>query len=272
MLKTRILLIAISAALVALLFLLPRIVVENDQELAEGSTEAPENPAENNDFHASVAPELASRIAATRTKYETAEETEKSAIFADSLSQWYEKAGKLDSAAWYAEEAATFFNTQESWIKAGNQYYQAYNLAIDKGKQAQMAAKAQEVYGHVLENDPNNLDVKTKLAMTWVSSSNPMQGITMLREVLAQNPKHEEALYDMGMLSYQSGQYGKAIERLENLVKINPQHIQGQLLLGVSLMNAGQKERARKTLETVKKLDQDPAVQATVDSYLKDLK
>jgi hypothetical protein len=37
-------------------------------------------------------------------------------------------------------------------------------------------------------------------------------------------------------------------------------------------MNTNQKEKARSQFEKVKKMDPDPAVQATVDSYLKDLK
>jgi Flp pilus assembly protein TadD len=74
------------------------------------------------------------------------------------------------------------------------------------------------------------------------------------------------------MLSIQSGQYERAIERLEELIKINPAHIQGQLLLGLAWMNSGEKEKARKQFEKVKQLDKDPAVQATADSYLKDLK
>ena len=93
----------------------------------------------------------------------------------------------------------------------------------------------------------------------------------MMREVLAEDPKNEFALYNMGMLSIQSGQYDRAIERLEELKAVNPDHVQGLLLLGVAYMNKGNKDKARLQFERVKKLDKDPAVLATVDSYLKDL-
>jgi Flp pilus assembly protein TadD len=99
-----------------------------------------------------------------------------------------------------------------------------------------------------------------------------MQGIRMLREVLEADPRNEFALFNMGMLSVQSGQHERAIERLTELVAINPKHIQGQLLLGVAYMNTGRKKEARKQFELVKSLDQDPSVQATADSYLNDLK
>ena len=72
-----------------------------------------------------------------------------------------------------------------------------------------------------------------------------MQGITLLREILEADPKNELALFNLGMLSIQSGQYDKAVERLEALVKINPDHTQGHLLLGIALMNTGEKVRAR---------------------------
>jgi outer membrane protein len=80
------------------------------------------------------------------------------------------------------------------------------------------------------------------------------------------------ALYNMGMLSIQSGQHEKAVERLEELLKVNPNHTQGHLLLGIALMNTGDNGRAKEEFERVKEMDKDPAVQATVDSYLKDLK
>ena len=107
--------------------------------------------------------------------------------------------------------------------------------------------------------------------MTYISSS-PMQGINMLMEVLKADPQNESALFNLGMLSIQSGQNEKAVERLETLVKINPNHTQAQLLLGIAWMNLGDKTKARAQFEKVKQMDKDPAVQATVDSYLKDLK
>jgi outer membrane protein len=269
MLKTRIILIAISLLMVWLLFQLPKAVVNNDPELSSDSTDA--NGVADR-IHKEIGPELRKTIADLRARYQSVAESEKSAIFADSLAGRYQEAGRFDSAAWFAGEAASFLNTPESWIKAGDEYYQAYTFALDESKQREMAGKAQEYFGKVLDSDPDNLDVKTKMAMTYLSSPNPMKGITMLREVLARDPQNREALFNMGMLAIQSGQYERAIERFEALIKVDSTHVQGQLLLGVALLNTGDKARARAQFEKVKTMDQDPAVQAEVDSYLKDLK
>lgn len=267
MLKSRIILLVVSIVLVVVLFMLPKVVVKNDEQLATAdSTAMPQV-----DPHGAAPVTLQQAIARMRSGH-GASSGEKSAIFADSLADLYWEAGKFDSAAWFANEAATFFNTMESWIKAGDSYYQAYTFTLDQLRQEELAEKARQYFSMILKSNPGNLEVKSKMAMTYLSTANPMQGISMLREVLAEDPKNESALFNLGMLSIQSGQYDRAIERLKELTEVNPKHVQGQLLLGVAYKNKGDKKAAREQFEKVKQLDADPAVQATADSYLQDLK
>ena len=271
MIKTRIILLVASAVLIWLIFQLPKAVVENEASMTADSEGAADTVSSHIQSHSKAPEAVQARIKEFRALYAQGSEKEKNAIFADSLATLYRKANRFDSAAWFAEDASKVFKTTASWTKAGDNYYQAYTLALDQNRQGLMATKAQEFYAKVLEAEPANLEVKTKMAMTYLTSPNPMQGITMLREVLAKDPKNELALFNMGMLSIQSGQHDRAIERLTELVKVNPNHVQGQLLLGIAWMNKGEKELAREQFEKVKKMDNDPAVLATIDSYLKDL-
>ena len=271
MLKTRIILIVVAICLIAALFFLPKAVVENDSQLqtaedAKNSASMPASP------HGNTPQVIRTDINRLRARYLSSLPEEKNAIFADSLTSLYRQAGLFDSAAWFAERATTFFNTEESLLKAGNAFYEAYTFAIDRGKQNALAEKTRELFGKVLEKNPKNLEAKTKMAMTYLSSQSPMKGIAMLREVLTDDPKNELALFNMGMLSVQSGQYDKAAEWLEKLAAVNDRHLQGQLLLGVAYLKLGQKEKARQQFEKVKKMDKDPSVQATADSYLDELK
>ena len=270
MLRTRIILIVACAVVIWLIFLLPKAVVENDSQLAGVDSVASANNA--TATHATISKDILKSIKELRALYVSNSRDQKNTIFADSLAGLYTHAGQFDSAAWFAGEAASFFNTQESFVKAGNSYYEAYTFAMDPEKRESMAKKTRDFLGKVLEKEPKNHEIKAKVAMTYLSSSAPMQGILMLREILAEDPKNETALFNMGMLAIQSGQYEKAIERLIALLEVNPKHVQGQLLLGVAYMNKGDKTKAKAQFEKVKKLDNDPSVQATADSYLKDLK
>jgi outer membrane protein len=269
MLKTRLLLAAASALLIFLLFQLPKSVVENESDMA---SQVNDSVASHIQAKVEVPGEIKSRIEQLRAQRARSTEKEKNAIFADSLADLYRLSNRFDSAAWFAAESAKHFGTADKWIKAGDLYYQAYSIELDQEKQKAFAIQAQEYYGKVLGKDPRNLEIKTKMAMTYLTTSTPMQGITMLREVLAEDPNNQLALFNMGMLSIQSGQYDRAVERLEQLVRLNPSHLQGNLLLGIALMNSGKRQAAREQFEKVKQMDKDPAVQATVDSYLKDLK
>lgn len=269
MLKNRIILIVVSALVIVALFLLPKVVVNNEDQLVSAPADS---VTQSIDPHSETPEGLVKHIAHIRENYANAAEKQKKAIFADSLATLYAEAGKFDSAGWYAEDAAAFFNTEKSWFKAGDSYYQAYTFALNANKQGNLAAKTREQFQKVLDLNPGNAEAKTKMAMTYLSSSNPMQGITMLREVLKGDPKNELALFNMGMLSIQSGQHPKAVDWLTQLLEVNPNHIQGRLLLGLAYMNTNDKKKAREQFEKVKDMDKDPAVQATVDSYLKDLK
>ncbi len=268
MLKNRIILVVVSALVIVALFMLPKAVVNNDNQLASTGADSAGQTA---DPHTSAPEGLVKHIAHMRGEYAASSEKQKKAIFADSLATLYAKASRFDSAGVFAEEAASFFNTEESWFKAGDSYYQAYTFALNANKQGNLGEKAREQFQKVLDINPKNLEAKTKMAMTYLSSA-PMQGVAMLREVLETDPKNELALFNMGMLSIQSGQDEKAINWLGQLVEVNPKHTQGTLLLGIAYMNTKDKKKAKAQFEKVKDMDKDPAVQATVDSYLKDLK
>lgn len=272
MLKTRLILVLVSAILIVLIFMLPKAVVENESELKSGDTASASMKTPGTQGHAAVSAEEKKLISELRAALAKSSSNEKNAIFADSLQNLYAKAGMFDSAAWFGKEAATFFNTTESFLKAGNNYYEAFTFAMDQQKRMTMAEQAREWLGKVIKEEPKNYEARIKVAMTYLASGGPMQGIRLLRDVLSEDPKNELALFNMGMLSIQSGQFAKAEDWLEQLLEVNPNHVQGQLLYAVALMNTGKKAEARKQLEKLKNTEKDPAVQAEIDSYLQELK
>lgn len=273
MLRTRITLFIGAIILIVLLFNLPRVVVDNKkEEVSENNVSKDNSGSTETDIHEEeIDPNLQNKITSLKENLSVAKNIEKSITFADSLAQLYLEANKYDSAAKFFEIIAVKQPNKRNWLKTGNTYYEAYGFAMDREKQEMLGSKTREYLFKVLEEDANDLTAKNKLAMTYLSTSNPMQGIMMLREILETDPKNEQAMFNLGILSMQSGQYDKAVERLSNLVAIYPNNTQAQFFLGVSYLEIGNKEKAKEQFNLVKSLDDDPAVQATVDSYLEDL-
>ncbi|MDN4165673.1 tetratricopeptide repeat protein [Cytophagales bacterium LB-30] len=273
MLKNRIILAVVAVLMVVVLYTLPKVVVKNEEEAVEQHEEeeaSSETEPAAEEMHKQEMPATLKPIVKELNQAWLATGGNKLQT-ADSLRSLYLAAGVMDSAIYFSEQLVALQPDAATWRKAGEVYYEAFGFTLNEQKQAAYGEKARGFFQKVLDAEPNAWDVKTKMAMTYVSSKTPMQGILMLREVLENDPENTEALFNLGVLSIQTGQYDKAVERFERLLEVEPQHVQGNFYLGVAFMELGKKEQARAQFERVKQLDLDPAVQATVESYLQNL-
>ena len=276
--KIRVILFGAAAILIFLLYLLPRVVVDNDQQevtressSGEGMSAAQKEAIA--EAHAvDVNEDMRDRIARFRDSLRLAENSEKSLIFADSLAGLYQDINLPDSAAMFIEEIAETDPTLENKRRAGDAFYEAYGFAADPQRRSELAAKARGYYEQVLEAEPSDLAVKNRVAMTWLASSTPMQGILLLREIVQEDPENEQAMFNLGVLSMQSGQYDRAVERFEALTAAYPDNIEAQFFLGVSYLETGKRNKARKQFEWVIDNGADPETQAAAESYLESIK
>ncbi len=287
--KHQIILLAVAVLLIGGLYALPKVMIENNEqsqlvdeeeellEADEATMQANLKPVDATtnqpDGHSRQTDEtLVTHINSLRSRLQSSDNQEKNIIFADSLATAYELMRAYDSAAYYRVQLSEWDASPERWEAAGNTYYDAFRFSMDPESQKKTGANTRKYLNKVLDVEPDRLDLKNKVAMTMVSSSNPMQGIMMLREILEKDPQNEEATFNLGILSIQSGQHSKAAERFEALLERNPDHLQAQFYLGVSYFETGRKQEAREQFELVKARDNDPAVQATADSYLEELR
>ena len=294
----QLILLAVALALVAGLFLLPKVIVKPKEgkgdltqtaartanrdngaaapstaELDEhghpvGSHEpgaTPEQP------HLAMTPVQRQEIDALTAKYSAEKDPIAKLRLASDLAIQYKAVEKFDSAGYYLEKLAQARPGEQAWKRAADAYFQAFSFATAPERQRQLAAKCQELYGRVLKNNPDNLEAKTNLGMAFMVSDNPVQGVVLLREVLAADPRNEQAIYNLGLLSMQSNQYEKAVERFRELTKVNPKNVNGQFYLGVALAQTGARDEARKAFQQAKSLSTDPSLTASVDEQLQKL-
>tara|TARA_B100001540_G_scaffold219317_1_gene193799 strand:- start:60 stop:518 length:459 start_codon:yes stop_codon:yes gene_type:complete len=81
--------------------------------------------------------------------------------------------------------------------------------------------------------------VSVEQALRLIEGSNPMEGVFMLRDIVENNPQDTEALYYLGVLSNQTGQYQNASERFYQLIAIDSSDKRAYLQLGISNYNLG---------------------------------
>jgi cytochrome c-type biogenesis protein CcmH/NrfG len=84
--------------------------------------------------------------------------------------------------------------------------------------------EAADCYSKVLESDPRNVAIRTKLASSLYRNGDVDGAITQLNQALVYEPKDANALFDLGMIKLQGKSDGKgAIASWQRLLKTNPQ-------------------------------------------------
>jgi Flp pilus assembly protein TadD len=153
--------------------------------------------------------------------------------------------------------------------KAAALLYASYERASNMKEAAVYALEARKVLTLITQREVDNLSAKTKLAMTLVTTENPMSGIMMLREVVEKDPENREALLSLGLLSIQSGQYDRGIERFEKLIALKEDDYEAILYMGVCLSEINKPEESSELFtRIVAAEDADPALKTAAAEYL----
>ncbi|MDR6563930.1 MULTISPECIES: tetratricopeptide repeat protein [Arcicella] len=284
--KPFIIIIVIAFGLVGGLYSLPKVVVNDEKRKLEQTSEETPAPTANRDkmaasktqesaesHGATLSVEQQRVIAQLKGSYLNGSTAKVKMKAADELIAKFVEYTRFDSAAYYAEEVANKIEPSETnLMKAGNLYYEAFTYSLQAEKTTVLGEKAREIFSKVLAKNPENLLAKTNMAMTYVSTSTPMQGITMLREVIAKEPDYEPALFSLGILSIRSNQFGKAVERFKQILKNNPSNSKAALNLGYCLAELDRKEEAKAILEKVLANSTDSQEKAAANEILSKLK
>jgi len=86
--------------------------------------------------------------------------------------------------------------------------------------------------------------LKLMQAIELVNGPNPMEGITILREIVADDQDNVDAHYWLGVFSVKSGQYDKAIERFNKVMTIEPTYLAAYIDMGGLYMEMDSAQKA----------------------------
>jgi Flp pilus assembly protein TadD len=105
-----------------------------------------------------------------------------------------------------------------------------------------------------------------------VETSQPMQGISMLRDLANKNPKNTSVLLALGQLSVRSGQYDKAIERYQEVVTIEANNLRAYYALAQLYQSLGRTEDAVKAYNKCLEISDDDKFKSDIQQNIKKLK
>ncbi|WP_316798868.1 tetratricopeptide repeat protein [Pedobacter frigidisoli] len=214
---------------------------------------------------------LATDITALENSYKGASGTEKTDL-AKQLAQKWDDVEQITPSALYLEVVAENEPSTKTWLAAGNQFIKAFESTQDSLAQPALLQKANTSYKNALEKDSTNIEAKTGLGVTIVNGLGaPMQGIAMLLEVVAKEPKNVKANMNLGLFSIKSGQFDKAIPRFKTVIAQSPTP-EAYFYLGTALENLGKNKEAVEAYLNSKKLAANPTLSSFIDKKVAELK
>ncbi len=191
----------------------------------------------------------------------------------DSIIAFWTTLRRPDLAAHFVEKKAAESKSAASWFEAGNRYYYAVQFMQDQSESSALMQCAARAFSKGLELEPTNTDAKIMLASTYVDSgSDPMKGISILREIEKVDSNNVKLQLSFAFFSLRSGQFDKAIARFKKVLVIDPTYLEAYIRLAEVYEQQGNKEGTIEMLELYASKTEDSVARTEIEQIIKQLK
>lgn len=213
--------------------------------------------------------QLQQQVATTNNK------AEKATLLVKLSKQW-EKAEYLEIAAYYLQQSAKNDSTAKNWTLAANYFSDAFRFASDSVMRQYLLSNAVESYQNALQLDSSQTETKINLAACLFDgySNQPqyvMQGVTLLRSIVAADSSNFKANLLLGRMAIVSGQFDRAAKRLETALRTDPNNSEALFFLGNAYAALGKKEKAIDCYKKSKNLIKNPTFAHELEQLIKNL-
>lgn len=213
-------------------------------------------------------PNQLSSIASWELALESASTSNKVALYDSLATSWLVIKNPYLAGYYYQKKANLDLNV-ESHLLGARQYYRAFTTLKDSAFKESSLLEATKLFEKAQEIEPENEEIKLELALCYIENpANPMQGISLLRELVEKNPKNENAIFNLGLLSMRSGQYDKAIDRFEQILEFAPERHELFLYIADSYVQIGENDKAIVYFSRFKSKTKDQSLRDEIDKYI----
>ena len=188
---------------------------------------------------------------------------------------WSEEFRFFELYAWNEALAARLENSEKSLTFAARLFLDNLQEDPDGPRRQWKALQAKDLYERSLKINPNNDSTKVGLGACYLFgniSTNPMEGIALIREVVQRDSTHVYAQLTLVKASILSGQFDKGITRLQTVIKVEPRNIEAHLLLADLYERTGEKKEAVKWYEKSLQLIEQPEIRQAIKDRIGALK
>ncbi len=188
---------------------------------------------------------------------------------------WKDSAKLFEPYAFYTGEAAKLENTEKNLTFGARLFLDRLMTSENPAMQTWLASNAKVLLENALKINSANDSSKIGLGACYIFgniSSNPMEGILPVREIVQRNPENVYAQMVLGLGGKKSGQFDKAIERFQAILKINPSNVEAVFNIAESYDQKGDKANAIAYYEKAKQLVNIPEAKEELNKRIIELK
>lgn len=196
---------------------------------------------------------------------------QQSRVYRQLAAFWKDSAHLLLPYAYYTGQAAELENSEKSLTFAAHFFLDNLKKQDDVTLKRWMGTEAKKLFEKALLLDPNDDSLKVALGSCYLFgniSDNPMQGISIIREVAQRDPANMYAQFTLGTGAMLSGQLDRAIERFSAVVKSEPGNLEATVMLAEAYEQKGDNKNAIKWYEASKKLINNPDINTEIDKRI----
>jgi tetratricopeptide (TPR) repeat protein len=159
---------------------------------------------------------------------------------------WSDTARFFPAYAWYAAEAARLENSEKSLTFAARLFLDSLVEEHDSQLKQWEAFQAKDLFERSLKLNPGNDSSKIGLGevLIYGGITLPMQGISMIREVVTKDSANVYANMSLGRASLISGQMDKAAEYFKRAASLQPNNIEAVFRAAELSEQTGNKQEA----------------------------
>jgi tetratricopeptide (TPR) repeat protein len=278
--KQQIILTGGAVALLFIIYFFGNNVPPIEKKPVEAATHQDETPLDINTILSASKRQLSPEQSAFVSRLESAVvrgnvKDQQISVYKQLAEFWKDTVHLLLPYSYYTAEAAKLENSEKSLTFAAQFFAGNMRRQQEPSLKKWMALQAKELFEKALEINPGSDSLKIGLGSCYLFgniSDNPMQGISLIREVASRDSTNMYAQFMLGMGGLVSGQLDLAIQRLLKVARFEPNNAEAVLALADAFERKNDKANAIMWYEKGKELIGDPDFIKEIDQRISLLK